>query len=136
MQRTTIYTKNLDEDSFRCACEDMLQILSDHGVLTLDLLFGWAWEHRPANEQAHTTLLSNVMEEIEQATAAGQGRLGEDNVTLFIREHAVEIIWCHESDIHLGWYESSPLVDAIRQHWQDTGIFRSEITNKPRKTDK
>ena len=43
--------------------------------------------NRPANEQAHTTLLSNVMEEIEQATAAGQGRLGEDNVSLFIREN-------------------------------------------------
>lgn len=87
-------------------------------------MFGFAW----ANELYEGDWLvlelsgSELRERVQKAEEAELGQIGSDDFFIWLPDHEVEILYCHEGDIHLEAPESGrKYIESESQRWVALG---------------
>ena len=91
------------------------------------LLFGYAWGNEYKNWTPFQISLKEIANEIKRAEDSGFGTFGDDNLHLLIDSENIEILFCHEMDIHLSFNETNKLIANILRNWKEKGIYLTEI---------
>ncbi len=91
------------------------------------MLFGVAWgfDYYPENEWPYESVklasLVSIVSEVEQRDI---GRLSKDD--LFIKVGGLEFLFCHESDIHISFEATNPVIEHFYARWLAEGFSPSE----------
>jgi hypothetical protein len=87
--------------------------LPDFGITGIDVMYGWAWGNDIFNWETRTIALDTLKAEIEHIERQGFGKIGDDDLVIKINSHYLEIILCHETDLHIKFDILTPLVEKI-----------------------
>jgi len=119
------HTRELPESEYKEQFDRHLSLLAGHGIVDIEVMFGWAWGNAYRNWVPFPVKLVEIRKEIELAEKSTQGKFREDDVYLIIPSREMELIFCHESDIHLNFRDDNDLTRVILDHWSKTGLTRS-----------
>lgn len=117
-----IWTDVLELDVYTRIFNDTLAILKSHSVNTVMLMFGWAWFDADDERQwkPFEVSVDEVKGIIEKVTAEQKPEtpayrsFGEDDVYLIVEKPSLEILFCHEGDIHLEYNSEHDLFLNLR----------------------
>jgi hypothetical protein len=77
------------------------------------LLFGFAWGNEYKEWTPFEVNIDSIQEEISIAEKKSDGRFGSDDFHIFCLSIPIEILFCHEGDIHLRYNESNAVLTDI-----------------------
>lgn len=122
-----VYTTVMDEEAFLLHVERIITMLKKNNVSEIEILFGWAWEEEWIPIQ---TTVNDFYSQIKiREQSSGKGLHGND-VFLKMEVLNTEIIFCHESDIHIEFNAKNDVVSKILDSWLSEGIVQSALRNK------
>jgi hypothetical protein len=124
--KNEVFTKVLSETDFKQAILKTIQVFRHNNVLTIDLLFGVAWGNEYKDWMPFEVSVDSILDEIKIAEDLKVGRLGDDDLYLIYASRELEVLLCHEHDLHLRYNDSNDLVSAIIKSWKESGIFNKE----------
>ena len=82
------------------------------------MLFGWAWGNEYRDWTTFVIQIDSIVKEITIAENLGVGRFGHDDLFLTSSVFSTEILFCHETDIHLRYIDENALVNDILKLWK------------------
>ncbi len=121
--KTTILTKVLEEDNYREQLTSIVNILDNHGFATAEILFGVAWGNEYRDWVPFNVAVSAIESEIAKAEDLKVGKLGDDDFYVTLGSEELEILFCHERDVHLSFNQNSKLVEDILNSWREKGLL-------------
>lgn len=121
-----VRTEVLPVDSLWQALNDLLQFLRNNGYNDLEIMFGFAWGNYMEPEESWQFIslsLDQVVPRIlqEQAREDG-GALGNDDLHIRHPSWSFQILFCHESDLHVQYNQREQLIDSIETRWAALGF--------------
>jgi hypothetical protein len=117
-------SRPLSRDSLLAELTAFCSECSARGHTQATLSFGWDSELEFHEMwKPYELPISDARMKVEEAEAQGIVRLGASDV--FISVSGVELMLCHESDLHLKG--DGPLFLAIAARWQQAGLEPSEV---------
>ncbi len=119
-----IISKLLNEDEFRNQYNLILKILASSYPSDLTLFFGFAWGDAFNNRQVVAENIYSLRKHVQEAEDNSAGKLGADNLHIIWENGKKEIIFCHESDIHLLYNAESDIIKAILNNWNSQQLIR------------
>ena len=122
----TAFSKILDRDQLIKELNQIISILIKHNIDKVKISFGFMWGRDGAEWIDYDVLTTEILERIEKEESLNKGKLGKDDFWISIKELEVEILFCHESDMHLNYNDQNAIVSDILKDWE---------TNKIRKPD-
>ena len=123
------FTKILDEKTFKQELSHTIEILSDNKIHLVDILFGVAWGNEYHNWTPFTVPTTEIKFEIDKAEALKVGKFGDDDFYISIADLEIEMLFCHERDIHLSFNKYNSLVHDIIKSWETKNIIQTQTTN-------
>jgi hypothetical protein len=125
----TAFSTILDQEALHKELECILQVLEEHGVSNMDILFGYAWDLEYKNWTPFSISLTEVFSEIRKAEELSSGEFGADDLYLILNGLEMEILFCHESDIHIDYNNKNEIIEKILHNWEVQGILNIEKQN-------
>ncbi|MBX7153029.1 hypothetical protein K1X84_15485 [bacterium] len=119
----TIYSKTLNQLELRFELTRLIQVLCKNRIMKIELLFGFAWGNEYRDWEALEISPNDISTEIEKAELTKLGALGKDDVFITIESLETQVVFCHESDIHISFNITNDLVSEIRNIWQNNNII-------------
>ena len=92
-----------------------------------EILFGYAWgtEYYPGNEWAYESIeLVDLERKVSEVESSGTGVLSRDD--LFVRTEGLEFRFCHESDLHISFDQSTADVENFYDRWASLDFHPTE----------
>ena len=108
-----VFTKVLSDLDYRLLLEEIIEIIKHNKILSVELLFGFAWGNEYKNWVPFHVNIDSIQEEILTAERQSDGQFGEDDLHIFCSSIRIEILFCHEKDIHLRYNDSNEVVKDI-----------------------
>ena len=121
-------TKTLNKESFKHELSSVVSILNDNSIYSVNILFGFAWGNEYRNWIPFEIKTTDIESEIAKAEQLGVGKFGSDDFYVLLGEDEteIEILFCHEQDIHLSFKRLSLIVRNIIERWQERKILQSK----------
>ncbi len=114
----SIYTKELPGKLLFADLAYLVELCNSHGIKSVTVLFGVSWGIHYHNFEHREIEVEALIKEISQAEEARWGSLGDNDLTLTIPDHDMQIEYCHHSDIHLHYEDENAVVSDILQFWR------------------
>ncbi|GAB4093023.1 hypothetical protein GCM10028786_19500 [Flaviaesturariibacter terrae] len=105
----------------------IIELLRSYNIKTVDLLFGWPWGNEYGGWTPFQIGLDEILTKISEAEASGAGTFKEDDLSIIADKPQIELLFCHEYDLHLDFNDENTIVAAILDHWRTCGY---QLTNK------
>lgn len=118
-----IISKLLHEDEFRNQYNLILKMLASAYPNDLTLFFGFAWGDGFNNRQVVPENIQSLSALVQEAEDRSAGKLGADNLHITWDNGKKEIIFCHESDIHLLYNDESEVIKGILDNWNSQQLI-------------
>jgi hypothetical protein len=122
----TTFTSILDEVNFNQELLNTIKLLTDNKIEFVDILFGAAWGNAYRNWTPHRIKTADIKLEIDKAQDLKVGKFGDDDLFIIIPQLEIEILFCHERDIHLSFNTFSPLVNEMAKLWETKSIVQKQ----------
>ena len=74
----------------------------------------------------YDVLTTEIAERIEKEESQNKGQFGKDDLWISIKELELEILFCHESDIHLYYNDQNLIVSDILGGWEAKKIRKTD----------
>ena len=74
--------------------------------------------------------VADIKSEIEKAENIRVGRLGDDDFYIILQDLEVEILLCHERDVHVSFNKNNSITTDITKTWKERNIFLEQRQNK------
>ena len=100
-----------------------INLLERHNIKNVEILFGFAWGNEYQNWTPYIVDVSSIESEISKAEALKVGFIGDDDFYITHEGYEIEILFCHECDIHLSFNQSNEIVNDILKDWQEKNII-------------
>ena len=113
------HTRVLTVSEYRNEFDRLLSLLTETGIGEAEIMFGWAWGKEYRNRKPVSVALEHIGKEIGLAEEATGGKFGEDDIYLIIPPAELELIFCHEGDIHINYRNESALSQTILAAWYE-----------------
>ena len=83
----------------------------------MDVVFGFTWGCTiyAGDWISEPIDLKNIWTRINEIERAGHGKFGYDEITLIIQSENLEILFCHENDIHLEYTHETRIVQSLME---------------------
>ncbi|WP_444888113.1 hypothetical protein [Microbulbifer sp. JMSA008] len=127
MKKREILTYPLSKEQFWAEFRNFVEYFSKRGIKDCSVLFGFAWgiEYYPGNEWLPEMLsLEELETKITELEARGLGEFGNNDV--FVEVVDLEFRFCNDSDIHVGFNKTNPLVEYFYSRWEELGYSPAE----------
>ena len=119
-----ISTTYLSAEDYQESVNDVIVLFKQHNLQTIELLFGYAWGNEYKNWAPFRVEIDSIINEIKIAENFGVGEFGRDDIYFTLSIFNTEILFCHESDIHLRYNDQNALVKDIRKIWEVKDFLR------------
>jgi hypothetical protein len=123
-----IISRLLNEHEFRNQYNLILEMLASAYPNDLALFFGFAWGDAFNNLQASPENIRSLSALVQEAEGLSAGKIGADNLHISWDNGKTEIIFCHESDIHLLYNAETEIIRAIFDNWNSQQLIRYKGT--------
>ena len=117
---TTITIQPYHRDNSFSFIDFLQRILPELGINDIDVLFGFAWGIEVFDYKTRTISIASLKREIDDVELQGHGEIGRDDLYISINAHDLEILLCHEADIHFTFETLTPLVNQIIEYLLDS----------------
>lgn len=128
-QSKQIKTKELSSETIWTELRDFLKWVESQGLREAEILFGFAWGNYiyPTKDWVYIKLpLADIETRLKDEEKNLTGKLGSDDLYIRHPDLPFELQFCHESDIHI-WFEStSPMLGTIFADWKRKGFAPTE----------
>jgi hypothetical protein len=111
--KNTIFTRQLDLIEYENCLYEILDFFKDNKVIEVEIMFGWTWGNEYKNWTPFTIAIEGVVDEIDKANKSGSGSFYDDDMVFYLNNIGIEILFCHEHDIHLNYNEANELINKI-----------------------
>ena len=108
----------MDDRYFLAEMDIVLKQLLKNNVTNVEMYFGWSWGDWTSFDADAT----NIMSEVEKYKSRENEFPGND-VYIVIKEIEVQLLFCHERDIHLSYNNHSALTLDILRSWNDRNLI-------------
>ncbi len=129
-----IRTSILEEEQIRGELGYLIKCFSEKGQESCEILFGYAWgvDYYPGKEWSYESVkLSKLEVKISEVEQLEIGSLANDN--LWVQVGGLEVLFCHESDIHILFKTTNSEIEHFYERWLTLGFNPSEwIKDDPR----
>ncbi len=90
------------------------------GLRKISLLFGFSWGNHIYEKDWKDIPVSpdDAQVLVQRAERQGFGKLGDDNLYLFVKEYNLRLLYSHDADIHLSFGTPNRLVHDILDRWR------------------
>lgn len=119
-----IISRLLNEQEFRNQYNLILEMLASAYPNDLTIFFGFAWGDAFNNRQVSPENIRSLSALVQEAEDLSAGKLGADNLHISWDNGKKEIIFCHESDIHLLYNTETEIIRAILDNWNTQQLIR------------
>ena len=118
-----IVTREIPNDDVRRELERVIRWLADDGRTQCQMMPGWACR-LPASElwQPSTLRLEDALAYFDQAVASGTIVPGASDFWLASDDRQVEVLFCHEGDVHLKAAPEAVATRALRE-WSEARLL-------------
>lgn len=118
-----IVTREIPNENVRRELERVIRWLADDGRTQGQMMFGWGCR-LPASElwQPATLPLAEALGYFDQAVASGTIVPGASDFWLASNDRQIEVLFCHEGDIHLNAAPEAIATRALRE-WSEAGLL-------------
>jgi len=105
----------LEVDDFLKEVDRVVEILKKNDVDEIEVSYGWSWgDWEPFN-----TTIAELNNDIRRQEIKTGDKFGDNDVYICIYQHDIEILFCHEADIHMEFNLASHVVTEILNSWND-----------------
>ena len=120
----------IGNDEYLHALVQIVKFLEEIGTDRLLVSYGFGCDCPDEQLYERTSIRTNqLLEFIQESTALDYYRLGKDNLHICDENQRIEILLCHESDIHFTT-ENLDLVEKIKILYSRNGWSAHEIPNR------
>lgn len=93
----------------------IIEVLVNHNIQIVDIMFGFAWGNY-IYENNWDNMTINASEIIARAYEYKEyGNIGDDDLYINIPDSNIEILICHERDIHIRYEQDSELLSKLQK---------------------
>ena len=125
----TIFTKVLAETEYKNWLSEIIEILKNNDIHEVEILFGVAWGNEYKDWTPFKVDVEEIVNEIKEAEKMNVGRFSHDDFFIMVSEIEVEILFCHECDMHLSFNDQNRVVSAIINEWEINRIIHVRKEN-------
>jgi hypothetical protein len=105
----------LERDEFLLAIQQVVALLHEAGIREVIVSYGWDCDCPDERRYQDNTMASDELWTfIKESEAVGYYRAGENDLHVRDGDGRIEILFCHESDIHLNTDEPA-LYEMLRR---------------------
>lgn len=108
------YTPMMDLQPFFNEVGTIVEVLNKHQVTVIEMFFGWSW----GEWEIFDTNINELYNEIKKQEDRTGKAFGENDVYIQINDYDMEILFCHEADIHIDFNKYNPIVSEILNVWK------------------
>jgi hypothetical protein len=89
------------------------------GLQEISLLFGFSWGNHIYEKDWKDIPVSpdDAQAMVQRAERQEFGKLGDDNLYLFVKDYNLRLLYSHDADIHLSFGTPNRLVHDILDRW-------------------
>ena len=120
-----VFSKILSIEDYKNKFEEVIRILDKQNFKEVEILFGVAWGSTYKDWTPFKVPLCQVAPEIQLAEQLGEGRFGDDDFYIIVYEPQLEILFCHERDIHLRYNLDNLLAIDILARWNREDLINA-----------
>ena len=124
-----VFSKVLSIDDYKNKFEQIIHILDKHNCKEVEILFGVAWGNTYKDWTPYKVSLNQVPTEIQLAEQLKEGWFGDDDFYIIIHEPQMEILFCHERDIHLCYNQENSIATEILECWRAEDLINTTKTS-------
>ena len=124
-----VFSKVLSIVDYKTKFQEVIDILDRHNCKEVEILFGFAWGNTYKDWKPFKVHLYQVSHEIQLAEQLGEGKFVDDDFYIIIHEPQLEILFCHERDIHLCFNEGNPIATEILNNWKAEDLINTIRTS-------
>ena len=114
----SIQTPILTTDQRLSELTYIIELLRSHDIKRVDLWFGWPWGDAYGNWTPFQVSPDEILFRISEAESLKAGSFVKDDLAIIITNLEMEILFCHEYDLHLDYNLQNSLVTDILDHWK------------------
>jgi len=126
----TVFSKILNREELILAVNKIISILTRNNVERVEISFGFMWGRDGEEWIDYDVSTAEISERIENEENLNNGKLGKDDFWISIKELEVQILFCHESDIHLCYNSENYITQAILEKWEEKNIIQTKKVNR------
>jgi hypothetical protein len=119
-------TKVLSHVDYDQMLDEIVAIIEQNRMASIELVFGSAWGNVYKDWKQFSVNADSIRAEIKIAENLKVGNFGADDLFIICPPFNVEILFCHERDIHLRYNDTNQLVLDILQLWKDKSLLHFE----------
>lgn len=120
------FTKVLSHVDYDNMLDEIVIIFKQNKTVSIELVFGSAWGNVYKDWKPFSVNIDSITKEIKIAENLKVGNFGDDDLFIICPTFEVELLFCHERDIHLRYNDANRLVLDILQLWKDKNLFHLE----------
>jgi len=122
----TVFSKILNREELILTLNDITSILKKNNIERVEISFGFMWGRDGDEWIDYDVLTPEISERIEKEENLNNGKLGKDDFWISIKELEVQILFCHESDIHLCYNNENNITHSILENWEEKHIIQTK----------
>jgi hypothetical protein len=126
----TVFSKILNREELILALNEITSILKKNNIDRIEISFGFMWGRDGDEWIDYDILTLEIIERIEKEENLNKGKLGKDDFWISIKEFEIEILFCHESDIHLCYNSENNITRTILDNWEEKNIIQTKKQNR------
>lgn len=116
-----VVTDPLDRGDLWFDLRENIILFNQIGITRVLVLFGFSWGKNiyagPWKEQPIS--LDQLVQQVLEAEKKQFGKLGDDNLYVYVPEMDIRIQYSHEADIHLSYFQENIIVKKVLDRWFD-----------------
>ena len=120
--KVEVFSKILSLSEYKNAINKIIAMLRNNGIQEVEILFGFAWGNEYNNWNSMPIRTDSILSEIVKAESMGVGELGRDDFYITCTNLQTEILFCHETDVHLRYTHLNQPVEDILNLWLQENI--------------
>ena len=117
--KNELVTKILAKSDYVGALHQLIVKFRENQISTVEIQFGSAWGNKYKKWTPFTVNIDSVQDEITFAESLNVGRFGDDDFFIICRSMSVEVLFCHEMDIHIRFNDRNDLISSLINLWKD-----------------
>ncbi|MDR3678908.1 MAG: hypothetical protein P4L41_03005 [Flavipsychrobacter sp.] len=120
-----VHTEIMDAKNFLNEVEVVITVLKKNAIEQVDMLYGWSWGDWKPFKIGVSDIVSHIK---KQEYTTQKGFVGND-VYLVLTNPEIEVLFCHEEDIHISFSEANKITDDIIDGWKGKRLMHSVKEN-------
>ncbi len=115
--RNKIFTVILDSSNLKSELNEIIDLIENNGIINVEILFGWSWGNDYKNWTPFVVDVKEICKEINKVEELRIGNFGDNDFFIALKDLEIEILFCHESDIHLSFNYQNAITLEIINSW-------------------